>query len=139
MTTPPGICPYCQASAQPTTGREIYPGRADLARLNFWICRPCDAYVGCHRHNPKHGFYGWEPLGRLADKELRKEKTAAHRAFDQLWRGGVFSRAKAYRWLSRKMDLPVEETHIGMFDVDQCRQVVALVNQHYAATEFAQP
>ena len=44
-----------------------------------------------------------KPLGRLANSELRNWKKAAHAAF--------------------------EFTHIGMFDVDQCRKVVRIMQE----------
>lgn len=36
---------------------------------------------------------------------------------------------EAYRWLSEKMGTPIEFTHIGMFDVDQCRKVVRIMQE----------
>ena len=30
---------------------------------------------------------------------------------------------KAYKWLSNELKIPVEETHIGWFDVEMCRKV----------------
>ena len=38
-------------------------------------------------------------------------------------------RNEAYRWLSEKMGTPIEFTHIGMFDVDQCRKVVRIMRE----------
>ena len=51
---------------------------------------------------------------------------AAHAAFDPLWKSGQMSRSKAYSLLAQKMGLPKSETHIGMFDVEQCEAVVLL-------------
>lgn len=112
------ICPYCGAESKAVTGRTIYPHRRDLHRRKFYQCAPCDAYVGTHRNSGK-------PLGRLADARLRKMKRMAHAAFDPLWKEGRFkSRTVAYAWLSERMGLPKEETHIGMFDIDQCKRVI---------------
>ena len=49
--------------------------------------------------------------------------------FDPLWKYGRFRghRNAAYGWLAQKMDIPVEKTHIGMFDVDQCRRAIRIV------------
>jgi hypothetical protein len=72
----------------------------------------------------------------LANAELRAAKSAAHAAFDPLWKShgnkGA-ARARAYRWLAQEMKMRPENCHIGMFDLDQCRAVVALV----VAREFA--
>lgn len=42
-------CPYCGKPAQLVGGDVIYPHREDLHEKKFWLCTPCNAYVGCHR------------------------------------------------------------------------------------------
>lgn len=121
MTDTTITCNYCQQPAR-LVGREaIYPRRRDLRGLKFWHCAPCGAWVGCHRGIQK-------PLGRLADAELREAKREAHVAFDELWRrttpAGSFDRNGAYRWLARQLGIERSNCHIGMFDVETCRQVV---------------
>jgi hypothetical protein len=122
-------CPYCGKTPCLVTGDTIYPHRPDLVEKNFWFCRPCDAYVGCHEANPRFGFTGIEPLGRLADKELRMAKSDAHTVFDPLWKGErkIFNRTQAYAWLAVAMGKEPEQTHIGMFDVAECKAVVTAV------------
>ena len=117
------ICPYCQQSAELVTGKEIYPHRADLARKYFHRCAPCGAYVGCHDAGSGQGD-GTRPLGRLANAELRHAKRDAHAAFDPIWKSRSLSRKAAYAWLSGELGLPVEQCHIGEFDVAQCVAVV---------------
>jgi hypothetical protein len=97
-----------------------------LAHLRFWQCAPCDAYVGCHSGTTN-------PLGRLANAELRQAKIAAHAAFDPLWKFHTFkdghqsmTRNAAYQWLADQLGIPRADCHIGMFDVDRCRLVIAL-------------
>ena len=110
-------CDYCQQPAELVTGADIYPHRHDLSSKAIWRCAPCGAWVGCH--------YGTtQPLGRLANAELRKAKMAAHAAFDPLWKSRRMRRGEAYRWLSKELGIPFEQTHIGMFDVETCRRVV---------------
>jgi hypothetical protein len=66
--------------------------------------------------------------GTLADKELRKWRSLAHRKFDLLWKSGVFAnRHAAYKWLSKAMRLPLEKTHVAMFDIRQCQRAITLV------------
>lgn len=114
------ICPYCQQKAEFVTGQVIYPHRPDLHWKSYWYCFSDDAYVGCHANSN-------EPLGRLADKNLRRFKINAHKAFDRLWKTrGALSRTQAYYWLSWKMNTPKEETHIGMFDLEQCKRVIKI-------------
>lgn len=113
------ICPYCENKAEGVDGSVIYPHRKDLHSKWFYRCAPCDAYVGCHP-------YTRNPLGRLANAELRKFKSLAHRAFDPLWKKGEMTRSEAYKALATEMDIPKKECHIGMFDVVQCKRVIAI-------------
>lgn len=94
----------------------IYPHRPDLKELTFYQCEPCGAYVGTHKGTNK-------PLGILADSVLRSYRSSAHSHFDPLWRDGVLKRKEAYSELAKYMGIDVKDTHIAMFDVDQCKQV----------------
>lgn len=126
-------CDYCSKPAELVGGDVIYPHRPDLADKKFWLCRFCDAYVGCHRSGAwtEAGISdGTMPLGRLANAELRLAKSQAHAAFDPLWRKGVLSRSAAYAWLSRELGVPKNKCHIGMFDTQTCRRVVQLCGEY---------
>lgn len=118
------VCPYCGVPADLVTGTDLYPHRPDLESLKFWRCTPCDAHVGCHKNSKKHA-----PLGRLANAELRLEKMRAHAAFDPLWKLGSMARKEAYKWLAEQLGVPFSKCHVGMFDVHQCREVVAAVSK----------
>lgn len=120
------VCPYCQQPAVLVTGAVIYPHRPDLYDKKFWHCQKDQAYVGCHAPNKQFGFTGVEPLGRLANAELRLAKTKAHHWFDPLWKDKHMSRRKAYLWLANQLGIPVESCHIGEFDVAQCEKVAQL-------------
>lgn len=111
------LCHYCMAPAELVGGDVIYPHRADLANKLFYRCEPCGAYVGCHDGTDK-------PLGRLADAELRAAKSAAHRAFDPLWRSKQMKRSEAYKWLAEQLGIEGKDCHIGMFDVETCWRAV---------------
>ena len=114
------FCPYCGKRAEFVDSAEVYHGRSYGM---IYLCRPCDAYVGCHGNGK-----GDSPKGRLANAELRRWKIAAHNAFDPLWKFGPFRgrRNAAYAWLAEQMGLPKEKTHIGMFDVAECQQVIQI-------------
>jgi hypothetical protein len=114
--TVPG-CPYCGKPSEPVTGKEIYPHRGDLHNLKFFACMPCDAYVSCHKATGA-------PMGRLANKELRKAKQKAHWAFDKLWKDGYMKRKEAYQQLADRMGKT--EVHIGEMDEEQCAEVVKI-------------
>lgn len=114
-------CDYCGHRAELVDDAVIY-GRS--YGHTAYLCRNCGAYVGCHGRSDK-------PLGRLANAQLRRWEMAAHAAFDPLWKRGPFRgrRRAAYAWLAEKMALPVEKTHIGMFDERQCQQVIEIIRQ----------
>ena len=107
---------------------------------HVWLCRPCGAWVGCHKNSKRH-----IPLGRLANAELRQAKIDAHAAFDPLWkavaqRDGInpcHARNRGYGWLAKEMGLDRQEAHIGKFDADQCRRVVVLCGAVRAGREPA--
>lgn len=112
------FCDYCGRRAEYVDSKIIYGKSYGM----IYLCRNCMAYVGVHKGTDK-------PLGRLANAELRRWKKEAHAAFDPLWQRGRFRgrRNDAYRWLAEQMGIPVEETHIGMFDVEQCRRAIQII------------
>lgn len=57
-----------------------------------------------------------------ADYETRQARIEAHDAFDELWRSGMFTRREAYAKLARFLQLSRRETHIGHFNIEQCRR-----------------
>lgn len=132
---PIAACPYCDKPPVLVTGRELYPHRPDLALLKFWRCDPCDAHVGCHKAGARVDAVisdGTLPLGRLANAELRRAKSAAHAAFDPLWMSKRMRRRDAYRWLAGELGISAANCHIGMLDVDGCKAVVAVVKRRRA-------
>lgn len=125
MTFTP-VCPYCHRDAGLVGGDIIYPHRPDLHAKQFWLCAPCEAYVGCHEAGKGFGD-GTRPLGRLANAELRLAKSAAHRAFDPMWKAGPMSRKQAYFWLASRLGIDIKDCHIGEFDVAMCHRVIQIV------------
>jgi hypothetical protein len=110
------ICPYC---GEPTT----YCDSAVVYGKSYGMmyrCAPCRAWVCTHKRSPR------QALGRLADLELRRWKQAAHARFDPLWKLKPGSRGDAYAWLAEEMGIPLDRTHIGMFNVAQCRRVIEI-------------
>lgn len=107
--------------ARQTNGSEIYPHRMDLHHLIFYKCL-CGANVGCHKNTST-------PMGSLADAKLKKERMAAHKAFDDIYKTGKMTRGESYAWLSEKLGIASKECHIGMFNAEQCKQVVQVANE----------
>ena len=110
------ICDYCKNPAELVDSKEIYGRSYGMA----WLCRSCDAWVGCHKNSKKQHA----PLGRLANAELRKWKIRAHAAFDPLWKSGEMKRAQAYKIMAEILNIPTNKAHIGMLDVGQCKKLV---------------
>lgn len=106
-------CPYCNNEAKVSSGKEIYPGRYDLYDKKFYLCKPCDARVGCHKDG--------RPLGPLANLTLRRMRSQAHAAFDPIWKDGDVSRKKAYEDMSAYFK---KEMHIGESDEYTCAQII---------------
>jgi hypothetical protein len=118
----PPICPYCKQDSKLVKGDTIYPHQKDLHAKSFYLCAPCNAWVGCHPSSIA-------PLGILADKDLRRARRTAHLALDPLWRNDTTrrqARARTYNWLSRQLCIPLSECHIGMFDLERCSRTVQL-------------
>jgi hypothetical protein len=116
-------CPYCGDLAQLVDSAVVYNGRSYGL---IYLCQPCGAWVGCHKDTNK-------PLGRLADAELRQWKQRAHRAFDPIWKNKSKRRPNAYKWLAKELNIEPQDCHIGMFDVDQCKQVVDVCARYRGA------
>jgi hypothetical protein len=119
--------PYCNRPTRYVDSKGVYTKSYGM----IYLCEPCGAWVGVHKGTNK-------ALGRLANRELRQWKKDAHKYFDPLWQkkmnqghSKTSARHKAYEWLACQMGLQVKDTHIGMFDVDQCKQVVELCKQYY--------
>lgn len=112
-------CPYCHKEAKLVKGTKVYPMRPDLAMKYFYLCEPCEAWVGCH---PTSRI----PLGRLADSKLRSAKRACHEVFDPIWEKKLKTRKEAYVWLAQELDIPFVDCHIGMFDFETCIKVIEL-------------
>jgi|GEM_PF-4440116 len=72
-----------------------------------------------------------------ADQETRTIRNECHCLFDPLWRdhktGRGRRRRNAYLWLSKKMKIPVDDTHFGMFDFDQCRRALVFIREFIAS------
>ena len=73
------LCPFCLNRANLVSGKQVYPHRPDLYALKFWLCEPCDAYIGCHKEgarfkvgNTHYTSDGTAALGTLADAKTRK-------------------------------------------------------------------
>lgn len=120
------ICPYCRQAAIWCENKEIY-GQNYGESYMCWLCKGCDAYVGCHCNTSK-------PLGTMANKELREWRVKAHAAFDPVWKCSKNNkykilndrkrRFKAYRRLAK--ELGVIRVHIGESGIEECKKIIEI-------------
>lgn len=116
----PPICPYCGRRSVLRPAEYVYGDNTISAGSFLYVCSgypECGAYVGVYEGSRK-------PKGTLADSELRNKRIRAHRAMDTLVRAGCMSRDGVYVWLSSRLNLPYEETHIGYFSDYFCEQAI---------------
>lgn len=113
------VCSYCNKPATCVSSRVVYGGNSNYGMI--WICLDCEAWVGCHKKTN-------EPLGTLADAELRHLRRETHEFFDPLWKIGS-SRWKYPRWSAYgRMQLCLGKTketaHIAMLNLKECKQLI---------------
>lgn len=124
-------CPYCGARAYLRPASVVYG--TSLPGSKLYVCGnfpACDSYVAAHRTTQ-------QPMGTLANKNLRRERQAAHAVFNQLWKCGLMTKRQAYLWLQAKLDLPECEAHIAKFSEGRCHLVMDLCQQFLGAQRRA--
>jgi len=111
-------CPYCGKRAEWVNNEVIY-GRRYGNSWKAYLCRPCNAYVGCHQNSKI-------PKGTLANKETRDWRIKAHAAFDVLWHGDNKLRGKLYAEMADHFNMNV---HIGSATPEQCIKIIEWAKQ----------
>lgn len=118
-------CHYCRrAVVFRQSSDHVY--RQDYGPI--WECTDCEAWVGCHRRHPS------PPLGLVANAPDRKLRRRAHELFDPIWKAKIrregvpkhIARNAGYAWLSERLGLPLEETHISYMHGAMLGRVIAL-------------
>ena len=108
-------CNYCNQEAEWVENKEVY-GRNYGQSYMIWLCRECDAYVGCHNNTkiPK-GKY-------LAKADLRKARRKAHSVIDPLWQSKKYKRKTIYLRLKEAFG---KEVHIGETrTIEDCEDII---------------
>lgn len=106
-------CPFCTKKAQWCENKEVY-GRNYGRSYMIYLCKDCDAYVGCHRNSRK-------PFGTMANAELRRWRNEAHAHIDPMWKSGKIERKALYRLLDKFFG---KEFHVGGSTIDECKKVL---------------
>lgn len=107
------VCPYCKKEAKWCENKEVYGKNYGKSYMCYY-CKPCDAYVGCHKNTMK-------PLGTMANRELREWRKKAHAAIDPWWKNGTMTRQGVYTALKNYFG---KEIHIGECNIDMCKTIV---------------
>lgn len=107
-------CCSCQKEidGRLTTGREVYPSRADLYDNPYWICDCCKNYVGYHHKSS----IPTKPLGTIPTPEIRKLRRTLHKMIDPLWRDGHLNRDEVYSFLSQ---IVRKEFHVSTINTEE--------------------
>jgi len=117
----PPKCSHCDQESVLALGSVINPFNPSAKHRWFYFCEPCYAWVGCHKYSKR-------TLGYPANQELRAMRIKTHLVFDLLW-STKNGRTRAYKWLSKKMKIHIDETHIGMFDEEKCSRAIEIINE----------
>jgi ssDNA-binding Zn-finger/Zn-ribbon topoisomerase 1 len=114
------VCPECQSPMHLRETRRF--SYANGKPRKFW---GCSRYPDCRVVHGAHP--DGRPLGTPTNDAGKKARIAAHEEFDAMIKERNWGRTGAYIWLSRKMQLPEEQCHIGLFDEKQCARVIDIV------------
>jgi hypothetical protein len=119
------FCCQCtrDVDARLTNGKECYPHRNDLHALPFWMCDECRNFVGCHHKSKKPT----EPLGCIANRQIKNARKHIHEILDPLWRGGKFTRKEAYKALSDRLGYDYHTADIR--SIDEARKIYRIIQQ----------
>ena len=130
------ICPYCGSEAHLQDSAMIYGKSFGMV----YLCDRypfCDSWVGVHKGTTN-------PLGTMADSELRELRKNAHVLFDRLWKrpqvnhqvsksqyGDIVKqyRTKAYSFLADRLQIPIDQCHIAMMNNEQCQRVISILEE----------
>lgn len=118
----PEICRYCGGVIRLVPAKQVLGAsarRLGQEREYIYQCQNCNARVGCHKGTD-------QPLGNVANETLRLKRMETHKVFDAFWKSQHMTRHNAYKWLSQQLRLPMSETHIAGFEMDQCQRVIEL-------------
>ena len=84
-------CPYCGAKASLRPASAVYGTATKVPDSYLYVCDRyprCDSYVGAHKRTK-------EPMGTLANGDLRNKRIQAHKAFDWMWKSGLMTNVLA--------------------------------------------
>jgi ssDNA-binding Zn-finger/Zn-ribbon topoisomerase 1 len=114
-------CPYCGSIAVLRKANEVYVNKIEDDDRLLLVCKnypECDTYIKADENG--------NPKGVMANKELRHLRLVAHNYFDEIFRNNILSRSDAYKLLSDKLGIPLQDTHMSNFDEYRCKKTIAI-------------
>ncbi len=126
MKTHTVICPYCNAPAVLRPAQYVHGNSPIAAGKHLYVCSnwpKCDAYVSAHNNNK-------QPMGILANGDLRHKRILAHRALNQYRKLMHMEKKEAYLWLQAKLGKTREQVHIACFTEEMCDKVISLCGKN---------
>lgn len=106
-------CPYCGIKAEWCENKVIYGKNYGKSYMCYY-CKDCDSYVGCHNNSRN-------PLGTMANKELRIWRIKAHAVIDPIWKANGHNRRLLYQKLNVLFG---KEFHIGDSTIQDCKCII---------------
>lgn len=70
----------------------------------------------------------------MSYKNVQHYRHTVHRYLDAVWLVGINkkkARNTMYKWLSNKMNLDLEDTHVSKFNRSQCKQAIKILRPMY--------
>lgn len=131
------LCPYCGSKVKFISGEELenmvnnHPKRGKdkppfvSYHKHYYVCgnfNECQSYIGAYENT-------YDPMGEMANKELRLLRIHAHLVFDEVWRKGIWTKDEAYAFLADKLSLKKRQTHISQFNIYHCRKTIEISSE----------
>ncbi len=118
----PTKCNLCGGKVIFTSNAKIYGKEYGSGKC--YLCTSCGAHVGTHEPHPDVAY------GLLSNSAMCKAKKKLHGVFDPYWKDAPKpkkTRTALYRWLSERMEIPIEECHFGFFDLEQLNRAYKIL------------
>jgi hypothetical protein len=111
---PPEVCRYCRSPVSLVSAEEVYPGMGLEAKLYF--CEGCGARVGVHEGTD-------DPVGYLADAELRRWRRVLHEALREL-RKPRFYQKSVHGLIREALGVPRERARVAMLSIGEVKNMI---------------
>ena len=118
-------CPYCGAPAFCRPASMVHGKNTWQKGTHLYVCSrwpDCDSYVTAHKNT-------LQPMGSLANKNLRYKRILAHEALEELRQIRHMETWAVYVWLQMKLELTPDKAHIGMFSEEMCDHLISICRE----------